>query len=97
MLEHDHIAPEEYCKTPDRFAFFDFNLIFPPRSELDDKAGLPLSEEMGEGGYFLASATREPYNGPPLTRSTPLAAFCKLAIDLYQAVRFVNHMIETRL
>jgi hypothetical protein len=97
MLEHAHIDPEEYCETPDRFAFSDFELIFPPRSELDDKAGLSLSEEMGEGVYFLASATRERYYGPPLTRGTPLAAFCKLPIDLYQAVRFVNHMIETRL
>jgi hypothetical protein len=64
---------------------------------LDDKAGLPLGEEMGEGGYVLGAATLVPYFGPPLTRGTPLAAFCKLPIDLEQAVRFVNHMIETRL
>jgi hypothetical protein len=97
MFEYAHIDPEEYCKTPDRFAFADFNLIFPPRSELNDKAGLPLSEEMDEGAYFLASAAREPYYGPPLTRGTPLAAFCKLPIDVYHAVWYVDHMIETRL
>jgi hypothetical protein len=100
MLEYNRIDPEDYCKSPDTFEFSDFKLTFPPRSEPDDKGGLlPLGEEMGEGAYFLASAspTREPSYGPPLTRGTPLAAFCKLPIDLNQAVRFVNHMIETRL
>ena len=99
MLEHSHIDPEDYCKAPGTFYFSDFKLIFPPRSEPDDKAGLPLGEEMGEGAYLLgtASATRVPYYGPPLTRGHPIAAFCKLSIDLEQAVRFVNYMIETRL
>jgi hypothetical protein len=99
MLEHRHIDPEDFCKAPDTFYFSDIKLIFPPRSEPDAQAGLPLGEEMDEGAYFLASAsaTREPYYDPPLTHGTPLAAFCRLPIDLYQAVRFVNHMIETRL
>jgi hypothetical protein len=99
MLEHSHIDPEDYCKAPGTFYFSDFKLIFPPRSEPDDKAGLPLGEDLGEGAYLLgtASATRVPYYGPPLTRGLPIAAFCKLSIDLEQAVRFVNYMIETRL
>jgi hypothetical protein len=99
MLEHSHIDPEDYCKAPGTFYFSDFKLIFPPRSEPDDKAGLPLGEEMGEGAYLLgtASATKVPYYGPPLTRGLPIAAFCKLSIDLEQAVRFVNYIIETRL
>jgi hypothetical protein len=99
MLEHNQIDPEDFCKAPAAFEFSDFNLVFPPRSEPDDKTDISLGEEMGEGVYFLATAraTREPHYGPPLTRGTPLAAFCKLPIDLEQAVRFVNHMIETRL
>jgi hypothetical protein len=94
-----HIDPEDYCKAPDTFAFSDFKLVFVPRSEPDDKAGPPLGEEMGEGTYVLATAraTREPYHGPPLTAGNPLAGFCKLPIDLDQAVRYVNHMIETTL
>jgi hypothetical protein len=99
MLEHLHIDPEEYCKAPGLFAFSDFRLVFPPRSEPDDKAGPPLGEEMGEGGYLLATAqaSNEPYYGPPLTPGTPLAAVCRLSIDLAQAVRFVEHIIETKL
>jgi hypothetical protein len=99
MLEYRHIDPEEYCKAPGLFAFSDFRLVFPPRSEPDDKAGPPLGEEMGEGGYLLATAqaSSEPYYGPPLTPGTPLAAVCRLSIDLAQAVRFVEHMIETKL
>ena len=99
MLEYRHIDPEEYCKAPSLFAFSDFKLVFPPRSEPDDKAGPPMGEEMGEGGYLLATAqaSNEPYYGPPVTRGTPLAAACRLSIDLAQAVRFVEHMIETKL
>jgi hypothetical protein len=98
MLEHQHIDPEEYCKAPGLFAFSGFELVFPPRSEPDDKAGPPMGEEMGEGGYLLATAqaSNEPYYGPP-ARGTPLAAACRLSIDLAQAVRFVEHMIETKL
>jgi hypothetical protein len=94
MLDYRRIDPDRYCESP---STFDYEVIFPPRSEPDDKAGLPLGEEMGEGAYLLGAATQEKHYGPPLTRGTPSAAFCKLPIDLEQAVRFVNHMIESRL
>jgi hypothetical protein len=94
VLDYSRIDPDSYCQTPRSFVY---EVIFPPRSEADDKAGLPLGEEMGTGAYLLGAATQVPYYGPPLTRGTPLAAFCTLPIDLEQAVRFVNHMIETRL
>ncbi|HWZ50359.1 MAG TPA: hypothetical protein VNW54_02735 [Granulicella sp.] len=99
MLEYNHIDPEEYCEAPSTFDFSDFELVFPPRSEPDDKAGLPFGDEMGGSAYFLATAraTREPHYGPRLPLSTPLAACCRLAIDLEQAVRFSNHMIDTKL
>jgi len=93
-LDHRRIDPDKYCESP---GTFDHEVIFPPRSEPDDKAGLPLGEEMAESAYLLGTATQEKHYGPPLTHGTPLAAFCKLPIDLKQAVRFVNHMIETRL
>jgi hypothetical protein len=92
-LDHRQIDPDRYCESP---RTFDYEVIFPPRSE-PDKAGLPLGEEMAEGAYLLGAATQEKHYGPPLTRGTPLAAFCKLPIDLEQAVRFVNHVIETKL
>jgi hypothetical protein len=97
MLEHLHIDPEDYCEAPSTFEFSDFELVFPPRSEPDDKAGLPFGDEMGGDAYLLATAraTRVPYYGPRLT--TPHAACCRLAIDLEQAVRFLNHMIDTKL
>jgi hypothetical protein len=94
MLDYSRIDPAGYCQTPRSFVY---EVIFPPRSEPDDKAGLPLGEEMGKGGYLLGAATQVRYYGPPLTRGTALAAFCKLPIDLEEAVRFVNHMIETKL
>jgi hypothetical protein len=96
VLDHRQIDPDRYCESP---STFDYEVIFPPRSEPDDKAGPPLGEEMGEGGYLLATAqaSSEPYYGPPLTPGTPLAAVCRLSIDLAQAVRFVEHMIETKL
>jgi hypothetical protein len=98
MLGHLHIDPENYCEAPDSFAFSEIKLTFPPRKKTDDKAGLPLGEEVGENASLLVSAipTRYQYSAP-LTPGTPLAAFCKLPIDLRQAVRFVNHRIETEL
>ncbi len=71
--------------------------MFPPKKDPDEKADLASGEEMGEGAYLLGVATQEPHYGPPLTRGTSFAAFCKLPIDFEQAVRFVSHMIETRL
>jgi hypothetical protein len=99
MLEHLHIDPEDYCQAPSTFDFSDFAVIFPARWEPDDKAGLPFGDEMAGDAYLLATAraTRAPYIGPRLTRGTPLAACCRLAIDLEQAVRFSNHMIDTKL
>ena len=94
MLDYRQIDPDSYCERPSTFVY---ESIFPPRLEPDDKAGLPLGEEMAEGAYLLGTATQVPYYGPPLTRGTALAAFCKLRIDLEQAVRFVNHMIKNKL
>jgi hypothetical protein len=54
--DHKKIDPDSYCETP---STFDYDVIFPPRSEPDDKAGLPLGEEMAEGGYLLGTATQE--------------------------------------
>jgi hypothetical protein len=98
MLAHLHIDPENYCAAPDSFAFSEIRLTFPPRSEPDDNAALPLGEETDENAYLLASATptRHLYD-PPLTPGTAQAAFCRLPIDLHQAVRFVNAIIETKL
>ena len=99
MLTVLQIDPETYCKAPGTFALSDFKLVFPPRAKPDDKADPALGEEMGEGAFLIATArtTREPHDGAPLTPGSPLAAFCKLPIDLDQAVLFVNHMIETKL
>jgi hypothetical protein len=94
MLDYSRIDPVSYCERSSPFVC---ESIFPPRSEPDDNAGLPLGEEMGVGACLWSTATQVPYYGPPLTRGNALAAFCKLPIDLEQAVWFVNHMIETKL
>jgi hypothetical protein len=94
MLEYCKIDPDSYCEVPSTFLY---DVIFPSRQEPDEKMGLPFTDEMAGGAYVLGAASQEPQYGPPLTRGTPLAAFCKLPIDLEQAVRFVNHMIETKL
>ena len=98
MLDHLQIDPENYCEAPDSFAFSEIRLIFPPRAEPDDTAALPLGEEKAWNAPIWASAipTKHRYD-PPLTLGTAQAAFCKLPIDLHQAVRFVNEMIETKL
>ena len=94
MLEHHKIDPNSYCENPSTFPY---EAIFPSRQEPDEKLGLPFTDEIAGGAYLLGAATQVPQYGPPLTRGTPLAAFCKLPIDLEQAVRFVNHMIEIKL
>jgi hypothetical protein len=94
MLDYRQIDPDRYCEAPSGLVF---RAIFPSRKDPDERADLPLGEEMGAGAYLLGDATQEPYEGPPLTRGTPFAAFCMLPIDLDRAVRFVSHMIETRL
>jgi len=93
MLAYSKIDPESYCEAPRSFIY---EAIFPSRQDLDERAS-PSGEEMTKGSYLLGAATQEPYYGPRLTRGTALAAFCTLPIDLEQAVRFVDHMIETRL
>jgi hypothetical protein len=94
MLDYCRIDPDSYCDTPGTFVY---EPIFPSRQEPDEKVDLPFGDEMAGGAYLLGTATQVPHYGPPLTRGTPIAAFCKLRIDLEQAVRFVNHMIDTRL
>ena len=59
-------------------------MIFPPRSEPDDKAGLPLGEEMAESAYLLGTATQEKHYGPPLTHGTPLAAFYVIGVPSHE-------------
>lgn len=94
MLDCCQIDRDGYCETPRSFVY---QAIFPSRQEPDEKAVLPFTDEMAGNAHVLGAATQVPHYGPPLTRGTPLAAFCKLPIDLEQAVRFVNHMIETKL
>lgn len=94
MLDDQKIDADRYGEAPTRFVY---EAIFPSRKDPDERADLLSGEEMGEGAYLLGAVTREPHRGPLLTRGTPLAAFCTLMIDLDQAVRFVNHMIEAKL
>lgn len=94
MLDHNQIDRDNYCERPTPFVY---EAIFPSRQEPDEKAVLPFGDEMAGSAYLLGAATRAPHPGPPLTRGTPLAAFCRLPIDLERAVRFVNHMIDSRL
>jgi hypothetical protein len=98
MLMASRIDPQTYCTAPGRFAFSDFEVSFPPRAKPDDK-DLAFSEEMGEDAFLITTArtTREPDDGPALTPGNPLTGFCKLPVDLDQAVLFANHMIETKL
>lgn len=100
MLQHHHIDTEAFCKAPGTFEFGDFELVFQPRTKPDDKANPPSDGETGENAFLIASAraVRQPQDGPPATpEDNPLAPFCRLPIDLEQAVRFVDHMIESRL
>ena len=94
MLEYCQIDRDNYCEMPSTFVY---EVVFPSRAEPDEKAVLPFADEMAGSAYLLGTATRTPYYGPPLAQGAPVAAFCKLPIDLEQAVRFVNHMIDSRL
>ena len=98
MMMSRGIDPESYGQAPDRFEFLDFELVFPARAKPDDPFDPPFSEETGEGAFLIATArtTGPPPAGSPISNSPP-EGFCKLPIDLDQAVRFVNHMIETKL
>jgi hypothetical protein len=98
-LAFSRIDPETCCQAPERFAFFDFKVEFPPRTKPDDKADPPFGEDIGESAFVISTAhtTRKAPDAPTLLPGSPTGAFCALHIDLEQAVRFVNHMIETKL
>ena len=93
------IDPETYCDAPGKLAFSDFEVAFPPRTRPDGtKADPSLGEEIGETDCLISTAsTRKGPDDRPSRRDNPLGAFCKLPIDLEQAVRFVDRMIETKL
>ena len=99
LLMARRIDPETYCAAPAGIGFYEFEVLFPPRARVDDKADLALGEDMGIGAFLIAtaSAIRQPHDAPSLTSNTPSAPFCKLPIDLEAAVLFVNYMIETKL
>jgi hypothetical protein len=99
MLMASSIDPESYCKAPGMVGSWHFQLDFPPRTRPDDKANPPWSEETGENAFLIsiAGGIGQSQDGPPATPDNPLAAFCHFPIDLEQAVRFVNHMIEIKL
>jgi hypothetical protein len=103
MLAACQIDPESYCRAPEEFGFADFSLLFLPRTKLEDKAEAPLGEEIGENAFVISTARRSPTkpgghdDRPPNPQHPSLEAFCKLPVDLGQAVRFVDHMIETKL
>src|SRR5215472_9567845 len=100
MLQYHHIDPELYCKAPGTFEFEDLKLEFLPRAKPDDKANPSLDEETGENALLIVTARigRQLQDEPQANHDdNPLAAFCHLPIDLEQAVRFVDHMIEIKL
>ena len=98
LLQASSIDPESFCKATGTAASWHFNLDFPPRTRPDDKANPPWGEETGENAFLIAAAggIRPPQDSRPAP-DNPLAAFCHLPIELEQAVRFVDRMIETRL
>ena len=99
MLLAHQIDPEAYCLAPDRFGFYGFELLFPPRTKPDGKADLTLGEDAGEGAFLIAtaSAVKQADNSPSLISDTPSEPFCKCPVDLEKAVLFVDYMIETKL
>jgi hypothetical protein len=92
-----HIDAQMYCTAPDVSGAVDFALHFPARAKPDDKADPALGEDMGAGALATVSAVKQVHDGPSLTSDTRSAAFCKLPIDLENAVLFVNYRIETKL
>src|SRR5215469_11495448 len=99
MLQAYHIDPECYCEASGAAAFFEFKLDFLPRTKPHGKGNSPRGEESGQNDFLIATAStsRQPQNGPQATPDNPSAAFCHLPVDLEQAVRFVDHMIESKL
>jgi hypothetical protein len=98
-LAVSQIDPETRCKAAEGFASLDFTLNFPPRMKPDDKADPPFGEDIGESAFVTSTARtiRKAPDGLRLLPGNPLEAFCALPIDLEQAVRFVDQMIETKL
>jgi hypothetical protein len=92
------IDPESYCAAPQTVPFYNFKLYFPPRTKPTDKANPLWTEDTGQDAFLIASASaiRERQDGPPATSDNPLEAFCYLRIELKQAVRFVDYMIESK-
>jgi hypothetical protein len=99
LLQASSIDPESFCKAPGTVASWHFNLDFPPRTRPEDKASTPWNEETGVNAFLIATAgsIRPSQGSPPAMLDNPLAAFCHFPIELDQAVRFVNHMVETKL
>lgn len=99
LLMAHRIDPEICCTATDRFDFFQFELLFPPRAKPDEKAVSALGEDMGEGAFLIApaSAIRQPHDDPSSMSDTRSEPFCKIPVDLPKAILFVNHMIETKL
>ena len=99
LLKARGIDPESYCVARGTADFINYKLDFPSRTKPDDKREPPWGEETGQDAFLIASVggIREPRDGPPATPDNPLQAFCHLPIDLDQAIRFVDHMIEIRL
>jgi len=57
MLMARHIDPQMYCAAPDAFDFFDFALLFPPRTKPHDRADPALGEDMGAGAFLIATSS----------------------------------------
>jgi hypothetical protein len=97
ILQFRRIDPESYCRAPGEV--YNLKVDFPPRTKPNDKANPPRGEDAGQDAFLITSAgaIRQPQNGPHATPDNPLEAFCHLPIDLEQAVRFVDHMIENKL
>jgi len=99
LLKSRGIDPESYCVARGTADSIDYTMDFLSRRKPDDKANPPWSEETGQDAFLIATAggIREPPDGPPATPDNPSAAFCHLRIELEQAVRFVDYMIEIKL
>ena len=98
MLLASSIDPESYCVAPETVGYWYFKLDFPPRTRPDDKANPPWDEETGENAFLISISgrARPSPDSQPAMPDNPLAAFCHLRIELEQAVRFVDRMIELR-
>jgi hypothetical protein len=89
---------EAFCEAPIKVSDIS---IFGPRMEPDDEVVLPLlgDEMAGKGGRDIIGirTTKPEVIWGNNTDDNPLFFFTSLRVDLGQAVRFVDHMIDTRL